>query len=183
MVVLVCQCPCCDNVFFVNYVVPHGVFNIYDVPMLGFEQIIGGHAVDVYYDETIATISSDFIKIFNDSCIAEQEGCKSIVGLGYRRALEFLVKDYAIKFNDKDKEEIAVMHLSDVIKKYLDSQTQELFKKTTWIGNDYSHYSKEYENIDIDDLKQLVLLSADAIKKDVKIREYMSKIKHKSNKE
>src|SRR5947209_9012383 len=46
--------------------------------------------------ETISNISPNFHKIYNEAYKAEQFGLMEICGVGYRKALEFLIKDYLI---------------------------------------------------------------------------------------
>lgn len=51
--------------------------------------------------------------------------------------------------------------------------------RANWIGNDFSHYESKHAEIDINDLKQLILLSVDSIVADIKKRNYISKIEKK----
>ena len=55
------------------------------------------------FPEEIRTTSGMFCAIYNESEEAEQRGLKNISGAGYRKALEFLIKDYLINNKKADK--------------------------------------------------------------------------------
>ena len=48
------------------------------------------------FSEIINSISSEFSEIYNQAFHAEQMRLNHICGVGYRKALEFLIKDYLI---------------------------------------------------------------------------------------
>ena len=58
------------------------------------------------FSEIIKTISPQFSIIYNQAYFAEQNKLNQITGVGYRKALEFLMKDYAIKNNPSEEESI-----------------------------------------------------------------------------
>src|ERR1043166_3097052 len=47
---------------------------------------------------------SKFIKTYLQSLVAESNGLDEIAGMGYRKAIEYLVKDWAIQNKPEDKE-------------------------------------------------------------------------------
>ena len=51
------------------------------------------------FPKLIKELSPDFCEIYNQAYIAQQQGLTKISGIGYRKALEFLVKDYVIFLN------------------------------------------------------------------------------------
>ena len=77
--------------------------------------------------------------------------------MGYRKALEFLIKDYAIyRYPDKE-DEIKPKLLGQVINDYIDSsRLKALSKASIWIGNDETHYIRKFEDKDISDLKRFI---------------------------
>lgn len=112
------------------------------------------------FDEEITNISPEFIKIYNQSYTAEQKGLDEIAGMGYRKALEFLIKDFAISINPKESKSIKSDSLSDCIKKYIDfPELKIVATRAVWLGNDNSHYVKKHTDKDLDDLKTLLTLS------------------------
>jgi len=101
-------------------------------------------------------IQTRFIKTYLQSLIAESEGLDEIAGMGYRKAIEYLVKDWAIKENPKDSDKINGLWLSAVIDKYYDGDLKGILERATWLGNDQAHYNKLFEEYDIDILKELI---------------------------
>jgi len=60
----------------------------------------------VEFHSSVSETSPDFCAIFNQAKEAEDQGLDKICGVGYRKALEFLIKDYAISMNPDKEQEI-----------------------------------------------------------------------------
>lgn len=114
--------------------------------------------ISVDLPENIDKVSSNFVEIFAQAANAETEGLDLIAGMGYRKSLEFLIKDYAIYSNSDNEEEIKKMLLGKVIEKYLTDfpKLQSLAKAASWIGNDETHYVRRHDDKDIRDMKQFI---------------------------
>lgn len=109
------------------------------------------------FDEKIANISESFIKIYNQALAAETTGLYEIAGMGYRKALEFLIKDYLIAENPDDKETIGKMDLGNCIaNKIPDDNLKAVASRCAWIGNDESHYYRKHIDLGVDDLKDFL---------------------------
>lgn len=122
--------------------------------------------------ELIKTISPNYSQIYNQSAQAEDKGFDLIVGCGYRKALEFLIKDYSIllikgdskdeELSEEDKEKIEKIkkaNLAKVIKDYLNMpKVQALASRATWLGNDETHYERRLEKGDVSVMKRLMRL-------------------------
>lgn len=109
------------------------------------------------FDKRLSQLSPQFIKIYNQAKKSEELGLDEIAGLGYRKSLEFLVKDYAIYKNSDKEELIKKTWMSDCIKTYIDNdQIKTLAEKSEWIGNDEAHYVKIQEDRDINDMKSFI---------------------------
>jgi hypothetical protein len=117
---------------------------------------------------TIVKVSPDFCSIYEQAHNAEQYELLLVAGPGYRKALEFLIKDYIIsqlKETDAKKlaDEKAVVEktlLGGCIKTYIKSeQIKEVSKRATWLGNDETHYVRKWEDKDLNDLKKLISLT------------------------
>lgn len=119
----------------------------------------------------IKIISPNFIKLYNDAWEVEQLWYKEIAWPWYRKAIEYLIKDFVIHTNIPDIEEeniedneewqeIAKMSIASCIDKYLDNPTlKEISKRAFWLWNDQVHYYQKRENKDIDDLKKAILVA------------------------
>ena len=97
------------------------------------------------------------MKIYHQAEIAENSKLKELCGIGYRKALEFLIKDYAISKHPEAQEEIEKSSLSKCIDKFInDNKFKTLAKAATWLGNDETHYVKKHENYNVQDMKRFL---------------------------
>ena len=101
-------------------------------------------------------ISSKFIKTYLQSLEAENYGLDELAGMGFRKAIEYLVKDWAIQNNPDKKEKIIDSWLGVAIKGYYDGDLKEILERATWLGNDQAHYNRLFSEFDIDVLKELI---------------------------
>mgnify|MGYP000168601665 CR=1 FL=1 len=116
------------------------------------------------YDSRINKISPDFAEIYRQAVLAEEYGLHSLVGIGYRKALEFLLKDWMCREKPDDAEEIKKKKLGECIKIYIqDIRLKNCLERTVWLGNDETHYIREWPEKDLDDLKKLLALSLNFI--------------------
>lgn len=106
------------------------------------------------FSDYIKNSFPNFIEIYNQSYLAEQLNLNEICGIGYRKSLEFLIKDFAIKYNPQDKEKIKNISLSKCINDYIDSKKlKTLAMASVWLGNDQTHYVCKHEDYNIEHLK------------------------------
>lgn len=108
---------------------------------------------------TIAELSPSFVGIWAQAQLAEDYGLDEIAGPGFRKALEFLLKDYAISqvTDDQDKSRIRAIPLQSVIKNYLSGDRLPVVSsRAAWLGNDETHYEKRWVGKNLQDLKKLI---------------------------
>lgn len=111
------------------------------------------------------------------SSSAEHYQLDQIAGVGYRKALEYLIKDYAIHKSPNDKERIKSLFLGNVINEFVDDKNvQECAKRAAWLGNDETHYVRKWEEKDINDLKTLIKLTEAWITNNLLTEKYMSEM-------
>jgi hypothetical protein len=109
------------------------------------------------FSADIKNVSPDFVKIYSQADIAEQEGLSEICGVGYRKSLEFLIKDYVIHKNPNDEEKIKKQLLGNTIKEYVtEDRIKTTAERAAWLGNDETHYVRKWEDKDVKDLKRLI---------------------------
>jgi hypothetical protein len=107
----------------------------------------------------IAALSPTFVKIYAQAQSAEDHGLDEIAGPGFRKALEFLIKDYAISLATTPEAiaEIKRIMLQPVIKKYLGGDKLPIVSsRAAWLGNDETHYERRWVGKDLADLKKLI---------------------------
>ncbi|HTA82570.1 MAG TPA: DUF4145 domain-containing protein [Bacteroidia bacterium] len=120
---------------------------------------IGTNKVKEFH-KSISVISPSFIEIFNQAFAAEQYKLLQICGVGYRKALEFLIKDFSIKNKPEKEDEIKKGNLAKVIEDHIeDSRIKIVAKRAVWLGNDETHYVRKWETKDLTDLKNLIDLT------------------------
>ena len=114
----------------------------------------------VNFEPCINEVSPDFVNIYNQAIKAEHLNLYQICGIGYRKALEFLIKDFLIKHECKDEAKVIPTALGCCIDTMIDNlQLKTVASRATWLGNDQTHYEQKYTDNDIDDLKRLITLS------------------------
>lgn len=111
------------------------------------------------FSNEIKSLSPRFIEIYNQALHAETLGLHEVSGMGFRKSLEFLVKDYAIHKNPNDKEKIQSpkYSLRNCLNDYVnDERIKNPSIAAAWVGNDETHYTRIHEDKDINDLKKFI---------------------------
>ena len=98
-------------------------------------------------DSLFITHAPNFVQMYSEAIQAEKDGLTKIAGMGYRLSIECLIKDYALDFGLDKEENIAKQNFNNSIDRYM--KEDELLKGSIHvvrkIGNDYSHWKKEYD--------------------------------------
>ncbi|MFB5588495.1 hypothetical protein ACE41I_17535 [Bacillus cereus] len=148
-------CPSCFNSFIAQYKIDtlkYGYENLARFDFVGPQS----HSIESF-NEIIEKVSPDFVNFYNQALTAEQMGLTDIAGPGYRKALEFLVKDFAKKNYPNNEDEIEKAPLAQCINKYLDdTNMKKVVQAATWIGNDQTHYIQKHVDRNLDDLKGFI---------------------------
>jgi hypothetical protein len=118
------------------------------------------------FPAVIPEVSRDFVQIYTEAREAHQRKRLRIAGVGYRKALEFLIKDYLIgrlpkdEEGEKQKSGIIKAQLGPCIRDYVDDpRVKAVAERATWLGNDETHYARLWEGKTIDDLTRLIDLT------------------------
>jgi len=159
----------CNRLFIAKYIREFGGINdtlylskTYLLDLVEFEK----------FSDHITKISTLFPIIYNQSKIAEENRMDMIAGPGYRKALEFLVKDYLVKTSKKLEKEIKEKQLGDAIKLIDDSRIKSCAERAAWLGNDETHYTRKWIDKDLQDLKNLIKMVVDWIDLVERSKEY-----------
>jgi len=138
--------------------------------------------IKVEFSEVINQLSNNFCEIYNQAMAAESNSLKQINGIGLRKALEFLIKDYAIHKNPDSEEEILSKPLGKCIENYIDDiNVKECAKRAVWLGNDETHYLRKWEDKDIGDLKLLIKLTVNWIENVLLTEKYIDDMNDQPN--
>jgi len=110
--------------------------------------------------DTIMELSPNFASIYKEAEEARHLGLNQIAGPGYRKAFEFLIKDYAKSLKPDDSQHIETMFSGNVVKEFIDDpRIQSVAKRALWLGNDETHYLKKWTKHDLNDLITLIRLA------------------------
>ena len=129
------------------------------------------------FPPTIPATSPTFVEIYNQSIEAEGAGLDQLVGIGLRKALEFLIKDYCVIEAPDQEDAIRSSTLASCISKFVtDTNVKECAKRAVWLGNDETHYVRKWESKDIRDLKVLVKLTVNWIDNALLTKRYVAEM-------
>ena len=101
-------------------------------------------------------------------------GLNQIAGPGYRKAFEFLIKDYAKSIAPDRAAEIEAKFAGAVVSDFVgDPRIQAVAKRSLWLGNDETHYLRKWTDHDVSDLVTLIKLTANWIEIDHLSKSYV----------
>lgn len=130
------------------------------------------------FSEIIKRVSSEFSEIYNQAYYAEQVLLNQICGVGYRKSLEFLIKDYLLSgINEEDtknRERIKKKMLGNCIAEDISNEKiKAVAQRAAWLGNDETHYVRKWTNKDVSHLKGLIELTVSWIESEVETQELL----------
>jgi hypothetical protein len=103
-------------------------------------------------------ISRNFARVFDEAAAAQTAGLEELAGAGYRRALEFLVKDYLCFKQPEKRNTYISTALRNCIKDHFPlPEIRDLADRAALMGNDYAHY-KALGHRDIIEMVSLINL-------------------------
>lgn len=193
------QCPYCHTIITpivrTAYVASGNLRVIYHCPNIDCEEVfVGlyghefsdnysysgvtfGRFVGKVFSAIINEISPTFIEIYNQAEFSEEHNLKHISGVAYRKALEFLIKDYLIKLKPDSEEKIKKKFLGYCIKEDIDNTNlKTVAERAAWLGNDETHYIRKWEDKDITDLKRLIDLTVHWIEMEEQTKKYLEEM-------
>lgn len=121
--------------------------------------------INIMQYEEIKVYSESFVRIYNQALQAEKTGLDEICGLGYRKAFEFLIKDYLLLNKESTfHTNIINSKLQSCIKDYIeDSNIKLIAERAVWLGNDHTHYIVKWKDKTLNDLKDLIHITTEWI--------------------
>lgn len=169
---IILECPECGEIFISKYKKSQSVDRSWTGFDYNLDSVVPIRPKKKVFYKKISDISEVFEKTYHQAQIAEGNGLDQIAGIGYRRSLEFLVKDY-LKYRIPNKtSDIESKFLGKCIEMIDNVNIQKMAKGATWIGNDETHYIRKWENKDITDLKKLIDLTLSWMELEFKTEEY-----------
>lgn len=163
------KCSYCEEISLLRYNLKHDRKTKKFIP---FAQRRNPHSIvhDDEFPELINQISPRFIRVYSQSFKAEKDKLDELAGMGYRKSLEILVKDYTIaKYPTKEKQ-IAKMPFQKALSLIDNHEIKILGQVGQKIGNDLTHYYQKHD-WPISDLKNYIEIIVNFINSDFSIEE------------
>ena len=132
------------------------------------------------FSEIIQLLSPSFVLIYNQAYHAEQINLDQICGVGYRKALEFLIKDYLLSLTEDEerKNNIKNKFLNNCIQEDVTNENiKNVAKLAVWLGNDETHYVRKWAEKDVTNLKQLIDLTLRWIENEIETKRVLEDMK------
>ena len=143
-------CTSCHSIYTARYISNKGILG------LQLDSVFPKIAKEISFSDDINELSPTFVSLYNQASVAETNvEIYGLAGIGYRKSLEYLIKDYLIKMKHQDKDTIIKMDLGNCVNK-LDDRMKTISKASIWIGNDETHYFRKNPEYDIEDLKSFI---------------------------
>jgi hypothetical protein len=161
--ILRCPATSCLRLFIARYIYRHPDYELFECVPRSKPQAALPKLVSEKYPP--------FVDIYSQSLHAESMGLAEICGAGYRRSLEFLIKTYLLDKtpDEKVQAEIRRTMLGACIGKFVsEGSLKSVAERATWLGNDETHFERRWEGKDLQDLKQLVELTASWIETELR---------------
>ena len=143
--ILITECPHCKFISATLY--PQLVPNFREHAAYPYSQLPSDEEYDkIIAPREISDISKDFQDLLDQASKAEANNLDDLAAIGYRRALEFLIKDFCIhKWPDEtDKIKGEKLHTAIQRLEEISPIIKNVANKIKNIGNDHTHYVKKY---------------------------------------
>lgn len=147
---LTCQCPNCRRVFLCEYERTVGL------QASIIKSVTPATPPPVSIPDGVKALSPNFYETYAQALHAESEGLLQLCGPGYRKALEYLVKDYLCHIHPESVDAIKGELLGKSIKRIDNDRLKVLAERATWLGNDATHYVQKHEDEGLDEMKRFI---------------------------
>lgn len=135
-----------------------------------------GKPTEKIFSKEIIRLSPKFIRLYNQIVFAEQIGLDLILGIGYRKALELLIKDYLVYSDPQNKQNINDLPLNQCIVNLGNNNIKEISKRIIWLENEGEHYTKPLHGKEIIDLKKLIEATGSFITINLKLKNQLDQM-------
>ncbi|MBF0778142.1 hypothetical protein [Streptococcus cuniculi] len=154
-VVATFRCLGCKHFWVEEFIATERHINSQTIYNIEHLEVIPKLPSDIPISEDVELVSPTGKQIYVQALKAEHERLDHIAGIGYRKALEFFVKDFSILTNSEDEEKIKDMPLKQVIDKYINDDDLKTFAlASAYIGNDEGHFYRKNPDKDFTHLKK-----------------------------
>lgn len=173
-----CPAKTCRRLFIAQYDVQRRGLEglnegLFSIPFFAFRNTLPTAIAQAAFPVEVEKISPSFVETYAQAEQAEGHSLLQICGLGYRKAIEFLIKDFCGHEHPTQVQRIKEMPLMQCINEFVaDVNIKTTAERAVWIGNDEAHYVRKWMNQDIGDMKTLVRLTSNWIDSVLLTRQY-----------
>ena len=156
---LTLECTMCYSIFFAKFdvITPKEKFHHIGPVITYLKQTFPLQKVETNLPEEMNALFPEFENIYSQATYAEVHGLDLIKGIAFRKAVEFLVKQYLIDSDPDQEQEIRDEFLGKSIKRIQHPLIHKLSTAATWLGNDEGHFTRKHEDYDVADMKRFIL--------------------------
>lgn len=140
------------------------------------DRVVPFHLEEVLFSPEIMQISPQFVKFYNQLLRAEHKGLDLILGIGFRTALEILIKDYLVHLEPSNKDRISKRSLYCSLNKIDNRSVKGISRRATWLSEEEVFYSKDWSKKEVDDLKKMIDLISTFITMNIKLKNQLDKM-------
>lgn len=149
----------------------HGKHFIKTVSKVGY--LFAGEVQPRDIPDAIKTISPQFAAIYDEAALAEQQNLLQICGLGYRKALEILVKDYAIGKDPINKDRINNKSLNACVLEYIETEIlRDFVIQASFLADQEVHYKSSWDDNAVRELKIMTDLIVQRLRFEAELKEF-----------
>jgi hypothetical protein len=128
------------------------------------------------FNPEIKEVSPRFVHLYNQLFIAEEKKIDIILGIGYRKAFEFLLKDFLVYIDPKVKEKLVDASLIYCLNKIDNKNISVISNKVPWLGNEEDLFTRQWTGKDINDLKKMIDVTSSYITANIRLKKHMEKL-------
>lgn len=140
------KCQNCNSFFIAQYSI-EGTICGYECDQ-SFKSIHPNNEYKHHFPKEIEQISSKFIEIYQQAMIAHINNLNQLVGMGLRKAFEFLITDYIITVLNTAPANTLEKRIEQINVTNVDVNATLV----RWIGNDNTHTQTSHPEFTIDDM-------------------------------
>jgi hypothetical protein len=138
---------------------------------------------EIHHPETVKKLSPRSVLTYQQAYEAQKTDLSEIAGMGYRKALEILIKDYLVFLEPEKEEAIKGMELMNCIaNKVTDPNLKICAERAAWLGNDHSHYLAKFTDHNISHLIELIRLAENWIDSSLRTAHFATDMTSKKTK-
>ena len=147
---LIVECPNCQSIYYLENKIIKYSSNKYG--------LLRSFPPNIQLDlpPTIRKNFPEFVEIYRQSLLAQNDGLDEIAGMGFRKAVEYLVKPYVKTLYSDKEDDINQETLGKTIARIEFPLIKNLAKAATWLGNDQTHTQQWHTDYNVEDIKKFI---------------------------